>query len=315
MYAVEKLSSDEYAPGERGAWWRDLVSAIHCPMTFALRDDYRGRIEHQRSASYQLVRWWGDEERISRREADIRRHPHGAYELLVPVRGVLTIRQEDTTVDVRPSTMTLASLDRALDLRHGDRFSSMAFVIPRELLEVRLTRRPRAGGVLDAGSGLGRIAVDMLRSLRRQRGAVDAAAFDAVADRVVDVLALACNAGHTTLSAAVQEELVTAIRSFVRANAHDPGLTGALIAARLGWSLRHIQAQLQRAGTTISELIREERLALARLRLQDPGRRHQTITAVAHSSGFGDLSTFSNAYRRTFGERPSDTRARSGPAS
>ena len=58
-----------------------------------------------------------------------------------------------------------------------------------------------------------------------------------------------------------------------------------------------------------SDLIREERLALARLRLQDRGWSHQSVTQVAYSSGFGDLSTFSNAYRRAFGERPSDTRS------
>nr|WP_281365667.1 helix-turn-helix transcriptional regulator [Nocardioides panzhihuensis] len=86
-------------------------------------------------------------------------------------------------------------------------------------------------------------------------------------------------------------------------------MTGAVVAARLGWSLRNIQTQLQRVDTTPSDLIREERLALARLRLQDPAWFRQSVTQVAYASGFGDLSTFSNAYRRHFGERPSDTRS------
>ena len=313
MYAVETLDSAEHAPAERGEWWRDLVSSIHCPMAFDLQADYRGRIEHQRSDSYQLVRWWGDEESMTRSAADISRHPHGAYELLVPVRGALTISQDDSVVDIRPATMTLASLDTALYLRHGDRFSSLAFVVPRERLDPRLARPVRAGLVLDAGSGLGCIVVDLLRSLRKQRRALAGPEFDLVADRVVDVLALACNAG-TGATATVEDGLVTAVRRFVRANAHDPMLTGARVAAQLGWSLRHIQAQLQRVGTTPSDLIREERLVLARLRLQDPQWRRQTVSQVAYSSGFGDLSTFSNAYRRRFGERPSDTRADGRPA-
>ncbi|MFF0148964.1 AraC family transcriptional regulator [Amycolatopsis sulphurea] len=309
MYTVETLDSAEHAPAERGEWWRDLVSSIHCPMAFTLQDDYIGRIEHQRSDSYQLVRWWGDEEYITRSAADIRKRPHGAYELLVPVRGALTISQNDHTVEVRPAAMTLASLDAKLDLRHGDRFSSLAFVIPQERLDVRLARPVRTGLVLDAGSGLGCIVADLLHSLRKQRLALDGPGFDAVADRIVDVLALACNAGNATAAVTSDDGLLPVVRRFVRAHAHDPGLTGATLAAQLGWSLRHIQAQLQRAGTTPSDLIREERLALSRLRLQDPLWRHQSITQVAYSSGFGDLSTFSNAYRRRFGERPSDTRA------
>jgi AraC-like DNA-binding protein len=148
----------------------------------------------------------------------------------------------------------------------------------------------------------------MLSGIQEEGKDLTGGQFDAIADRIVDVLALAFNADTATTSVSVQDELVTAIRRFVRENAHDPSLTGAVVAARLGWSLRHIQTQLQRAGTTPSDLIRDERLALARLRLQDPAWHHQSVTQVAFASGFGDLSTFSNAYRRIYGERPSDTR-------
>lgn len=127
-------------------------------------------------------------------------------------------------------------------------------------------------------------------------------------DRIVDLIAIAYNDVSAPLDGVSGDALVDSIRRYVRSNAHDPALTGTGIAAGLGWSLRHIQNQLQRVGTTPSDLIREERLALARLRLQDPGWRAQSITQIAFSSGFGDLSTFSNAYHRSFGERPSDTR-------
>jgi len=97
-----------------------------------------------------------------------------------------------------------------------------------------------------------------------------------------------------------QDDLVATIRCFVRANAQDVSLTGAAVAAELGWSLRQIQARLQRIGTTPSMLIREERLELARLRLQHPGWAHRTVANIARSSGFSNASTFSNAYRERF---------------
>ena len=68
-----------------------------------MRDDYRGRIEHQHTEAYQLVRWWGDEEFIKRSGTDVRRHPHGAYELLVPVTGSMMIRQADTALRLDPA--------------------------------------------------------------------------------------------------------------------------------------------------------------------------------------------------------------------
>jgi AraC-like DNA-binding protein len=318
MYAVETLRTGEAGARERGEWWRDQVCAIHCPMSFSLARDYRGKIEHQRSDAYQLVRWWGDGETVSRQQSQIRSHPHGSYELVLPLRGPMLLRQDDMSAEIRPGTMILTSLDGTLDLRHGDNFSSIAFVIPRGRLDSRVAAPVRAGTVLDGSRGMGRIVVDQIRSLRRERAAIAGHEFDVVADRIVDLLAIACSAsayGQARVidSAPVQQGLAESIRAFIRENAHEPELTGTVVAARLGWSLRHVQAQLQRAGTTASELIRQERLALARLRLQDPGWRHQSITQVAYSSGFADLSTFSNSYRHRFGERPSQTRAAAGP--
>lgn len=309
LYSVDTLRSNEHDQRERGDWWRDQVSSIHCPMAFSLADSYQGTLEHQHSDTYQLIRWWGEAEVLTRTAADIRRHPHGAYELLLPVRGEVILEQDRREATITPAVMALTSLDTATDLRHGDDFSSVAFVIPRDRIEARVPTLPHAGTVLDATSGLGRIVVDVVSSLRRERYELTGSQFDAIADRIVDLVALAYNADTAAPSVDVQEALVTAIRRFVRENAHDPNLTGAVVATRLGWSLRHVQAQLQRSGTTPSDLIREERLALARLRLQDRGWSHQSVTQVAYSSGFGDLSTFSNAYRRAFGERPSDTRS------
>jgi AraC-like DNA-binding protein len=309
MYTVETLRTGAASTRERGDWWRDRVSAIHCPMSFSLDRDYRGKIEHQRSDAYQLVRWWGDGETVTRRKSQIRRHPHGSYELVLPLHGPMLLRQDDISAEVHPGTMVLTSLDSTLDLRHGDSFSSIAFVIPRARLDSRTAAPLRPGTVLDGSRGLGRIVIDQIRSLRRERAAVTGCDFDVVADRIVDLLAIACNGVRAVGPAPVHDGLAESIRMFIRVNAHDPELTGTVVAARLGWSLRHVQAQLQRSGTTASDLIRQERLALARLRLQDPGWRHQSITQIAYSSGFADLSTFSNSYRLRFGERPSQTRA------
>lgn len=309
VYAVDTLRTIDHDRRERGEWWRDQVSSIHCSMSFKLADDYHGRIEHQRSDTYQLVRWWGDAEDITRDQKQIRTDPHDAYELLIPTREVLALRHGDQTLHVAPRQMALTSLDRSLDLSHGDGFSSIAFVIPRERLDLRLPRLPQSGVMLNPTIGLGRIVVDLVASLRENGASLAGNQFDAICDRIVDLLALTYNADTTTSSVDVHEGLVASIRRFVRENAHDPELTGAVVAARLGWSLRNIQTQLQRADTTPSELIREERLSLARLRLQDPAWHRQSVTQVAYASGFGDLSTFSNAYRRHFGERPSDTRS------
>ena len=45
-------------------------------------------------------------------------------------------------------------------------------------------------------------------------------------------------------------------------------------------------------------------------RLCDPSSLGQSISTIALDTGFGDLSYFNRAFRRTYGETPSDARAR-----
>jgi hypothetical protein len=121
-------------------------------MSLTLPADYHGMIQHQRSGHYQLVRWWGDAETVTRGTTQLNRDARDCYELLVPVRGEMSLRQDDTTLTAGPSSMVLTSLGRAFDLRHGDGFSCLAMVVPRARLEPRLTGTARrAGFTLDAG--------------------------------------------------------------------------------------------------------------------------------------------------------------------
>ena len=310
MYAVDAYRCSDVATADRAEWWSELVSSIHSRMAFRIRGDYRGRIEHQHSEAYQLVRWWGDEEFIKRSGADVRRHPHGAYELLVPTMGSMMIRQADTALKVEPGGLALATLDAPMDMWHSDNFSCLALVIPRARVDARIGGLLTRTVGLNAEHGMGRIVVDLLGSLHSQAHAIDGLGFDAAVDRTVDLLCLAYGGALLPPVYETQGDLVATIRCFVRANAHDVSLTGAAVAAELGWSLRQIQARLQRTGTTPSMLIREERLELARLRLQHPRWEHRSVANIAHSSGFSNASTFSNAYRERFGERPTDTRER-----
>jgi AraC-like DNA-binding protein len=310
VYALDAYRCSDVATTDRAEWWTELVSSIHSRMAFRMRDDYRGRIEHQHTEAYQLVRWWGDEEFIKRSGTDVRQHPHGSYELLVPVMGSMMIRQADTALKLEPGDIAVATLDAPMDMWHGDNFSCLALVIPRARVDARIGGPLTRTVGLNAEHGMGRIVVDLLASLRSQAHTIDGLDFDAVTDRAVDLLCLAYGGALLPPAHETQDDLVATIRRFVRANAHDVSLTGAAVAAQLGWSLRQIQARLQRIGTTPSTLIREERLELARLWLQHPGWDHRTVANIARSSGFGNASTFSNAYRKRFGERPTDTRER-----
>lgn len=87
-------------------------------------------------------------------------------------------------------------------------------------------------------------------------------------------------------------------------------LTLQALARECGLSVRTIQYLFQRQfGTTPKQWIIEQRLLAVRARLSHPGES-DSVTSVAIRF-FNNLGDFARRYRRRFGEKPSETLARS----
>jgi AraC-like DNA-binding protein len=83
------------------------------------------------------------------------------------------------------------------------------------------------------------------------------------------------------------------------------------LAESVGLSPRTLYRAVRReAGLSPMSLLRRTRLARARAALHAP-HPEATVTRVALDCGFTHLGRFSSAYKRRFGELPSQTLARS----
>jgi AraC-like DNA-binding protein len=92
----------------------------------------------------------------------------------------------------------------------------------------------------------------------------------------------------------------------------DPGLSASTIAVRLGITPRYVHLLLEETGRTFSQHVLEKRLEKAAAQLRDPRQFDRNIADIAFAAGFADLSQFNRAFRRHFGDTPSDVRANSG---
>jgi len=61
-------------------------------------------------------------------------------------------------------------------------------------------------------------------------------------------------------------------------------------------------------GSTFTEYVIAQRLERAHRLLSDPQLSDRTLTAIAFSTGFNDLSHFQRRFRRRYGATPSDVR-------
>jgi AraC-like DNA-binding protein len=115
--------------------------------------------------------------------------------------------------------------------------------------------------------------------------------------------------GGPTLS--VAPALVRRAEEFMEAHATEP-ITISDLVEQCGCSRRALFCTFRKfRGYTPNQFLANSRLRAARASLQSPSPS-ETITSIAFASGFSHLGRFSEAYRRRFGELPSETMHRAG---
>jgi len=127
---------------------------------------------------------------------------------------------------------------------------------------------------------------------------------------LLDALHLPVRAEHSgaPTEATLDIVLATAARSQFRASVPE-------ISVELNISRRTIECAFQRhVGESPHAYFRKRRLTHCRRALIEAGPDRETVTAIALRHGFTDFGRFAAIYRSQFGELPSVTLRRTGPA-
>lgn len=309
-YLVETRSTGAVEPRERADFWSEHIGSYQSRMgyRFGRTDNFRGETVRQRTETYQLVRFRSDEIEYSRTARQVREDPDGDYRLLLPLTGGIVLRQDGHEARLTPGTGTLVSFGLPFECLQDASTQAFVLTIPAREVDGPLNRKSPLATGLDLTRGLGRVVGSMLDGLYAERADLTDSQFDAVSDRVVELLRMLATGDGRPDGARHLTGVETVVRRHVREHAADPGLTGTSMARALGWSLRQIQLALQHAGTTPRDLIREERLRLVRERLRCGDCEHLTITDLAYASGFSSASALSTAFRQRFGVSPREMR-------
>lgn len=98
------------------------------------------------------------------------------------------------------------------------------------------------------------------------------------------------------------------LRRFIRAQIERSGdLSLETAAASQNVGPRTLQRRLHEAGVTLTALVEQERIDIAKKLLDDPGR---SIGGIAHLLGYSQPSAFHRAFQRASGQTPTQYRTR-----
>ncbi|MFJ3987236.1 helix-turn-helix transcriptional regulator [Streptomyces sp. NPDC090032] len=237
----------------------------------------------------------------SGRSAGYVRTPHA-----VPGHGLGG--QGKASTGITPGSMVLCDIDRPLTFAHDDGFLSMSLIMPADAIALRSRAAAEQPQLLSGARGLGHLVRQLVVTLQEERAEFSETTFGIACDQLLDLVCLAAEGGTDSAPADQRADVESSIRSYVSRHATDPELGVNSIVRALCWSPRYVRTVLQSADTTARDLIRRERLHLARSRLAGASWKAYSIAQIAHSCGFGSHASFATAFRREFGTTPGEAR-------
>lgn len=321
---VQVFSTDEVAPHERHAYWKEAIFDAIANVDIACLCDeeaFQGRI-----------RWrgvgLGDREHVTftevaatpqtaRRGAlQVGREKEAFFGVTFQRKGAAAIEQGGRINILRPGDVWLLDGTQRSNIEFGETFDQLLLKIPYERLAPRLPRGGHwRGFALRGTSPLGGVLNAHMDAVAAALERLDPPSRDALLETTIDLIALAFTyelkkfAGNAST---VRRALVLRAMQFITSHLADPALSAASIAGALGVSTSYLQHAFQAADMTVGAQIRMRRLECCRDDLADPLRAGDQISEIAMRWGFGDMPHFSRAFKQAFGLSPREHRAAAG---
>jgi AraC family transcriptional regulator, positive regulator of tynA and feaB len=228
------------------------------------------------------------------------------------IAGAFVFEQDGREAALEPGDITLFDPRRPMRGKYLKGAKQLLLKVPRHQLEARVgdVRQAVARTIkpLEAEHGLTSAFLAMLPTYAE---GLNVAAANMVRDQTLDLVAVslakAMGGGRPNLSSARSLVLVN-VRAAIERRLSDTTLDAKMVAAAAGVSVRYANTVLAEDGTSIMRLIRARRLEHCRRALQDPLQAHRTVSHIAYSWGFSDMTHFSRSFRAAFGSLPSEYR-------
>jgi AraC family transcriptional activator of tynA and feaB len=232
--------------------------------------------------------------------------------------GELRLEQESREVQMEPGDIILVDplLQYAGLFAGGSRM--LLIKLPRRPLEARIgSARDMAARLIKPTTADRYIASALLGILPDCVGSLSPPAEELVKGQVLELTALSIasvgNESVTTKTTRSRAVARAKLRAVIETHLTDPDLKPRTVAAAVGISLRYANSLFAEENTSVMKYIQCRRLARCRRILEDPSQSNRTITEIAYSWGFTDMTHFARKFRTAFGLLPSEVRNRLAP--
>ena len=262
-----------------------------------VRTSGRYRFAMCESTSYEIIRT----------QRDIARAPADLYTVYLQRRGRTIINQCNESIEFQHNDIVLSDCRQPYRANLSNDGHRAVALLPRDMIEWRapwLRHRPLCK--LNANSPFIELARQHFMHL--VSGDLTETETSLLTDNLCNLLALA-SATDIEPDRMRPELQIQAMVAFCQQNLHKAELTPQVVAAYCGVSVRTLHLRFKTLGQTFGNWLLESRLNACSRALRDPFQQTRTISEIAYSCGFNDLSHFNKTFRARFGMSPREWRS------
>ena len=314
MSAYAIVTTDQLAPRERAPVWREWIWHQFGGLESDLYGDtsFDGHMATGQAGDVILTRLEANRHRVMRTQ-NMARASDGCYlKIVAPLRGRAGVQQFGQQAWVTPGTWTIYDTGEAYTVDNPERVEHLIVMLPKTRLATRGLRLDTLmARCVGASGGIARVALATMRSTYQELPFMSADAARGAGELIAHLVQLSLLERAEQYTAQTQREVLKGrIRSHIALHLRDPDWSVQRMAQALNCSKRHLYNAFEGdEDTLVSYILRLRLEACARELLQFPTR---SITDIALSWGFNNLSHFSRVFRQSTGSSPSDYRAGAG---
>lgn len=311
-------STLEYLPSDRfGAWARQL-GQVYCDFAIdrPMRATYDATMRHRSADGLEVIECVCDPCGAERRGREISRDDRQILGVQLVVDG-----REDVCFDGEQIRLTRGDIlvwdsTRPMRFHVRERLHKISVVLPLARFQ---HWRPGSWRTiqhrLDGRIGPPSVLARFLSGLPSQFIGDSSAEGDALTEATLALLAHALGRVENLDTATLRGAQLHRIRQFIERNLCLPDLAPPMIAEAHRISIRYLHWLFAQTGDTVLQYVIKERLNRCRRELAMPAMSGRTITDIALSWGFHDLTHFSRRFRQEFGLSPQAFRRQTRPGS
>lgn len=300
-------TTEAFAAKDRSGLWRDALNENFLSWSLedlAQEEDYFARITAHEFHRAKVLRCLCDPCSGMRTQSHIARDADDAFGILHVLEGKEVLKQGEHETLLNPGDTLLWDSTRPMHFSVLEKLHKLTIFIPqKQLSEILPQSHDFCGAPIRASTPLGRIIGNNIRMLGEHCHELDSSEFFPVLRSVLGLISAALVSGNE-IKDRRHRGLLQQIKDYVTANIDNPMMNAASIARANNISKRYLYRLFETEETSITDLIRAQRLQICKEAILLNATGQTTLTDIALSHGFNDIAHFSKLFKNQYGISP-----------